>query len=247
MRLRGLAPGEEEVGMCRRLLVGAVSVAAVMAFGSASAQAGALSVHVLSNRADLISGGQALASVALPRAVNPGAVTVALNGSNVTNEFAMRPNGSYEGLVTGLRVGSNVLKAEAPASTRSQITIVDHAIGGPVFSGPQIKPWVCKNANATDAQCDAPTSYAYEYKSSITGQFEAYDSSKPPSDVETTTTDNGDTVPFIIRIETGYQDRDQYQIAVLFQPGKPWEAWAPQPQFDHKLLITHGASCGIDH
>ena len=53
-------------------------------------------------------------------------------------------------------------------------------------------------------------------------------------------------MPFIIRIETGYQDRDQYQIAVLYQPGKPWEPWAPQPQFNHKLLITHGASCGDD-
>src|SRR5207302_10586349 len=41
--------------------------------------------------------------------------------------------------------------------------------------------------------------------------------------------------------------RDQYQISVLFQPGKPWSAWDPQPQFNHKLLITHGASCGIDH
>jgi hypothetical protein len=247
MRLRGLAPEEEEVGMCRRLVTGAVSVAAVMAFGSTSAQAGALSVRVLSNRADLISGGQALASVVLPRGVNPGSVTVTLNGSNVTSEFAMRPNGSYEGLVTGLRVANNVLKAEAPGTTSSQIPIVDHAIGGPVFSGPQIKPWVCKNANATDAQCDAPATYTYEYKSSVTGQFEAYDPSKPPSDVETTATDNGATVPFIIRIETGYQDRDQYQIAVLFQPGKPWEPWAPQPQFNHKLLITHGASCGIDH
>jgi hypothetical protein len=54
-------------------------------------------------------------------------------------------------------------------------------------------------------------------------------------------------VPYIVRVETGYQDRDQYQIATLFQPGKPWTAWAPQPQFDHKLLITHGASCGIEH
>ena len=23
--------------------------------------------------------------------------------------------------------------------------------------------------------------------------------------------------------------------------------WAPQPQWDHKLLITHGASCGAEH
>lgn len=54
-------------------------------------------------------------------------------------------------------------------------------------------------------------------------------------------------MPFIIRTETGYQDRDQYQIAVLFQPGHSRRAWSPQKQFNHKLLITHGASCGIDH
>src|SRR5437016_13425135 len=40
-------------------------------------------------------------------------------------------------------------------------------------------------------------------------------------------------------------DRDQYQISVLFQPKQPWTTFAPQPQFNHKLLITHGASCGV--
>jgi Tannase-like family of unknown function (DUF6351) len=165
----------------------------------------------------------------------------------VTSQFAVRPNHSYEGLVTGLALGTNVLKAEAPGGLSGQATIVNHPIGGPVLSGPQIQPWVCRNPGATDSQCDAPTTYAYEYKSSLTGALQTYDPSNPSSDIENTTTDNGQTVPFIIRIETGYQDRDQYQIAVLFQPGKPWEAWAPQPQFNHKLLITHGASCGIEH
>ena len=36
----------------------------------------------------------------------------------------------------------------------------------------------------------------------------------------------GREVPFIVRVETGYIDRDQYQIAALFQPGKPWSAAA---------------------
>ncbi len=42
-------------------------------------------------------------------------------------------------------------------------------------------------------------------------------------------------------------DRDQYQIAALDQPKKPWTAVAPQAQFDHKLVITHGASCAVDY
>jgi hypothetical protein len=221
---------------------------AALILGAGSAQAsGSLSVHVLSDRADLISGGEALVAVSLPRGTDPASVRVTVGGNDVTSEFALRSNGSYEGLVTGLQVGSNVLRAQAPGGLTSQVTITDHPTGGPVFAGPQVKPWVCKNANATDPQCDAPTTYTYEYKSALTGQFEAYNPNSPPSDVATTTTDNGQTVPFIIRIETGYQDRDQYQIAVLFQPGKQWEPWAPQPQFNHKLLITHGASCGIEH
>src|SRR6202043_3647226 len=106
-------------------------------------------------------------------------------------------NGSYEGLLTGLAVGSNVLSAEAPGQTSGHATIVNHAIGGPVIAGPQVQPWVCKNAHPTDAKCDEAPTYAYEYKSSTTGTLEAYNPQSPPSDVESTTTDNGQTVPFI--------------------------------------------------
>ncbi len=77
--------------------------------------------------------------------------------------------------------------------------------------------------------------------------FQPYNPASPPSDVAQTTTDQGVKVPFIVRVETGYMDRDQYQIAVLYQPSKPWTTFAPQSQFDHKLLITHGASCAVDY
>jgi len=234
---------------------GVVVLAVVLAMCAASAEAKRksasapppLAIHVLSDRADLISAGDALVAVDLPTGVSPGSVTVTDNGRDVTSAFAMRANGLYEGLVTGLDLGANQLVASAPNASSSRVTITNHPNGGPVFSGPQIEPWACQNKDAQDAQCNAPTTYTYEYRSSLTGQFQPYDPSNPPSDVATTTTDNGQTVPFVVRIESGYQDRDQYAIAVLFQPDKPWTAWDPQPQFDHKLLITHGASCGIDH
>ncbi len=63
----------------------------------------------------------------------------------------------------------------------------------------------------------------------------------------TTTTDEGVKVPFIVRRETGYIDRDQYKIAALWQPGKPYSATNPQKQFNGKVLITHGAACGVDY
>jgi Tannase-like family of unknown function (DUF6351) len=231
-----------------KVLVGAATLAALLMIGVGSAEAATLSVRVLSNRADLISGGDALVTVKLPKSVSPASVKVTSGASDLTSDFAVRPNGSYEGLVTGLALGSNALTAEAPGATSGHITIVNHANGGPVLGGPQIEPWVCTNVGHTDAQCNAPTTYEYKYMSSITDQFEAYDPSNPPiAGVATTTTDNGATIPYIIRVETGYEDRDQYKIAVLFQPGMSWEPWTPQPQFNHKLLITGGAGCGITY
>jgi hypothetical protein len=225
-------------------LIGAVM--AVLALAAPAAQAAdAPKIHVLSNRADLISAGDALVAVDIGSA-DPSTVRVTVGDRDVTDAFAVRPNGRYEGLVEGLAVGENQLTATVPDAPPAHITIVDHPNGGPVFAGPQVQPWVCQEG-ARDAQCNQPETYEYEYRSSVTGQFAAYDPDNPPSDVAQTTTDEGVTVPFIVRIETGYQDRDQYKIAVLFDPSKPWTAWAPQRQFNHKLLITHGSSCGIDH
>jgi hypothetical protein len=208
-----------------------------------------MAIHIPANRSNIISGEETLVVIGLPGTITPSSVKVNLNGNDVTSQFALRPNGQYAGLLTGLKTGSNEITAEAPGEGTATYTLFDHVIGGPITAGPQVQPWRCKNAHPTDAQCDEASTYSYEYKNAVTGKLESYKPGSPPeaSQIENVTTENGTTVPFIIRTETGYQDRDQYKITVLFQPGKPWEAWAPQPQFNHKLLITHGASCGIEH
>lgn len=201
-------------------------------------------IAVLSNRADLVSGGETLAAVTLPRGVDPSNVRMSLDGRDVSDAFALRPNGRYEGLATGLRLGNNALTATLPDGSGARITITDHPTGGPVFSGPQVEPWICQ-PTAVDANCDEPSKFTYLYRSTNPAQSDLlpYDPTNPPSDVATTTTDQGVTVPFIVREETGYQDRDRYRIEVLYQPGRPWAPWTPQSQWDHKLLITHGSSC----
>jgi hypothetical protein len=239
--IRGLA-----VGVLCCTLMGGVADAKPRMKKRAKAATPELALQVLSNRPELISAGDALVAVRLPGAVDPSTVKVTLAGTDVSDRFAVRENGRFEALLTGLAVGENPLKATSPGAGSDALTIVNHPNGGPVLSGPQIHPWVCQ-ATAVDAQCNQPESYEYRYKSSTTGQFSAYDPDSPPSDVATTTTDQGKTVPYVVRVETGYQARDQYKIAVLYDPAKPWTAWAPQEQFNHKLLITHGASCGIDH
>ena len=231
--------------MQRQVTVAVLALALVLAAAPASAAPRGPSIQVLSNRADLISAGEALVAIDLPPGTDPAAVRVTLGGKEVTGAFAVRPNGRYEGLVEGLALGDNVLAARVPGGGSSRVTIVNHPNGGPVFSGPQVQPWTCQDG-AVDKQCNQPAAYTYRYKSSVDGQFHDYDPENPPPDVASTTTDQGKTVPFVIRTETGYQDRDQYEISILYDPEKPWTAWAPQPQWNHKLLITHGASCGIE-
>ena len=228
-----------------RVLLALACLVAIAVPGAARALP-TLRIEVISDRADLISGGDALVAVDLPSGADPSAVRVTAGTSDVTSQLAMRDNGRFEGLLTGLALGPNIVTATLPGATDGTVTIVDHPNGGPVFSGPQIQPWTCASKTAKDKQCNEPATFAYIYKSSADGGMHAYDPSKPPSDLAMTKTDNGQTVPFIVRTETGYMDRDQYEIGVLYQPGKAWTAWDPQQQFNHKLLITHGASCGID-
>src|SRR6185437_1070257 len=119
-------------------------------------------IQVLSNRADLISGGEALVAVGLPAGTAPSSVRMTLGTRDVTREFALRANGRYEGLVTGLQLGGNVLTATLPNGSGARVTITDHPNGGPVFSGPQIEPWICQKT-AVDAKCDEAAQFSYLY------------------------------------------------------------------------------------
>jgi hypothetical protein len=230
----------------RRALVAALTgLLLIPAAAAAKAPTTPLQIKVLSNRADLISAGDAVVAIDYRKGVKPSDIRVTVGESDITSAFGLRENGRFEGLVTGLALGSNKLQALLPSGRGAAITITNHPNGGPVFSGPQVQPWKCQ-PTATDAQCNQPPAYEFQYMSTA-GGLQRYDPKNPPSDVASTTTDQGKTVPFIIRTETGYQNRDQYKITILYDPAKPWTAWAPQPQWNHKLLITHGVSCGIEH
>ena len=224
-------------------------------------------IHAVSNRPDLVSGGDVRVVVRKVKGLKRRQVQVRLNGDDVTGEFAVRPGGLYEAYLTGLDVGRNVIKAtgkrknagKKAGGTRKagpgsklrfagKLVVTNHPNGGPIFSGPQHGPYVCQES-AVDEQCNEPPTYSFLYKSSDPTQAELqpYDPDDPPSDVATTTTDTGETVPFIIRREDGYQARDRYTIMALWQPGQPWTRYRSQPQFNHKVLIPHGGNCGASY
>ena len=208
----------------------------------AAAATGDAEIRILSNRADIVSGGDALVEVVPPGRTRPARMRVTAGRRDVTSSFAVRPDGRFLGVVRGLREGATVITAQNRRGRGARITVRNHPIGGPVIAGPQIQPWTCFD-DALDAQCNREPRYEFFYRPASGGQLRPYDPEDPPSDVATTTTDQGRTVPFIVRQETGALDRDEYRIAVLYEPGKPWEPWAPQPGFNGKMVIFHGFSC----
>jgi hypothetical protein len=185
---------------CRLLLPAAVLACSL----STSAIAAGPDIIVLSNRADLISGGDALVQINLPPSVDPArGVKVALNGTLINNTFAVRPNGRYQGLVMGLNNGDNLLTVHT-AQGGAKITITNHPIGGPVFSGAQVQPWICatptpvvesgntpaSNASglttvAFDSQCNIATEYKLFYRTTTPGCSSALPDPSPPAPAPT--------------------------------------------------------------
>jgi hypothetical protein len=212
-------------------------------------------IEVLSNRADLVSGGAALVSITLPPRVVDDAVRVEVEGRDVTTAFESRADGTFAGVVTGLASGENVLTTRLDDGSGATITITNHPAAGPVLSGPQITPWLCQTAESglgepVDATCHAETPRAdLFYRSTLTGGFETYDPESPPAGAEVarTTTDEGREVPYIVQRERGTLNRGIYEVAVLHDPEEAWDPGAPQAGWNGKLLYKFGGGCAPNH
>jgi len=237
--------------LVRRTPVRLATTLAVLAVAAGLPRAGwaETEIRVLSNRADLVSGGDALVEV-VP--APPAGTIVDVGGSDVTGRFAVRANGRYIGLVTGLAVGDNVLTVTLPDDSGATITIGNYPTGGPVFSGPHLEPWDCTTvANGlgapVDAACNATPVIDYQYISTSGGGYQPYDLDNPPGDVAIVTTDQGTSVPHIVRREQGTINRGLYAFAYLNDPelGVP-EPWQPQEGINGKLFYPFGASCNTN-
>ena len=243
-------------------------------------------IRTLSNRADLISGGDALVEVRVPRSVPLHRVRLTLNGADVGAGFVANASArTLRGVLRGLRLGDNRFVASSIAHHHGRpsasLTITNHPRGGPVLLSTQTQPWICatpapvapvgstpgSNASglsttAVDAQCNIATETKFFYRTTTAGCSSALPDPSPPAappvnncfkpytpgitppDLAMTTTSDGLTVPYIVRVERGTLNRGIYDIVVLFDPARPWTALAPQAQWNGKVLYSFGASTG---
>lgn len=212
-------------------------------------------VDVVSTRADTVTGGDALVRVDVPRTVPRHRVRVSVDGRDVTAAFAPDPHDkrSLLGVVDQLAVDANTITVTVDGRGRgrpaAELVVVNHPITGPVFSGPHQTPFICQTeafglGPALDSDCTAATRVEYRYRTT-SGSFQSLDPDGPtPSDLAQTTTTEGDTVDYIVRLETGTINRAVYQIALLHQPGTPLpDPWTDTRGWNGRLVYTFGGGC----
>ncbi len=274
----------------RRTAVTAFAVAGVVAgFGVSngfSQSRARLEIRTLSSRPDLISGGDALVEVKAPAGTALSQLTLRLNGKDVTRHLRLDPfAGSFRGLISDMSVGDNTLHAVVKARGKSGIaaqaslTVKNYPITGPILSGPHLSPYECRTVESglgppLDANCSAARKVEYFYRASNNTFKLLTDPTGPrPSDLVSTTTNEGKTVPYIVRVDSGTINRAIYRIAILDDPtlsgvsvappsrravtrlvaledpkaSSVSAQWTPGPGWNHKLAVSFGGGAGTQY
>ena len=219
-----------------------------------------LRIESVSTRPYLVTGGDVLLRITAGDDLDLSEVRVSANGEDVTGEFSPSAQGSpMIGLVQGLRMGHNEIEARVPGSeATATLELTNYPISGPIISGPHEIPFLCQTEEFTtaagetlgpplDEHCSVETRVEYVYLSELDGEFKAYGGSRAgarPVDMAEATTLDGETVPFIVRVQTGTINRAIYQSAMLHDPADPMpDPWTRSRGWNGKLVYTHGGGC----
>ncbi|MGE0451510.1 MAG: DUF6351 family protein [Vicinamibacterales bacterium] len=242
------------VSSIRRGLAAAILGAACAGL-PASAFADALQVAAVSARANMVTGGDVLVSISNGQALVADAVRISVNGTPVSTPLVQAVDGgALLGLVSGLRPGANAITVSA-AGGEATLWVDDHPIEGPVFSGPHEQPFSCESEKfklqvggtlgaALDEHCSVPTRVDYAYRSTGGGALKPWPQDDRPADLGTIRTAAGQTLPYVVRIETGTINRAIYQTVMLHDPATA----APGPgrrsaAWNGRLIYTFGGGC----
>lgn len=165
---------------CVAAVVAAALGGGAPVFAQTAGPGAALELRALSTRPEMVSGGDVLVQIAVPRNVAPDRVSVTFDGRDVRSAFrpAAQPH-VLVGVISGLSDGPNQLEASAPGQRRAQLRLVSHPLAGPVISGPHQTPFVCETETfglgpALVGTCHVATrvDYFYRVRAPATPQLE---------------------------------------------------------------------------
>lgn len=218
------------------LLAGALAGTAIVGAAPAgAADSSRLTLVVRSARPMMVSGGDVLVGV---RGAGDATPRFSVGGRAVQAERVGR-----DWLVDGLRDGRNVIAARV-GDRRATVTVVNHPISGPIFSGPHL-PLLCTvptvaSSAAADATCETERTVEYQYRSTATNRFEPLPNAPsdgddaavgaPPDAARITVRDR--EVPYVVRVERGTINRSPYSFATVV------DGW------NRRLVYQFGGGCG---
>ena len=252
--MHGMRHGSRQGGIAAAVVALAVGSAGCVAAGSGTAVE-SVDVDVVSSRADMVTGGDALVRVGGFEMAD--GLRIAVDGVDVTAAFKMVDSGALLGFVDGLRAGENTLTVSEGDAVRGTVTLIDHPAAGPVFSGPHEQPFVCETdafelvsgetlGAPLDEHCSVARRVDYAYRPLDGEELKPLaDPTVRPADVATVTTLSDHEVPYIVRIETGTANRAVYQIAVLHDPAGDAapDPWSAPSGWNGRLIYTFGGGC----
>jgi hypothetical protein len=219
--------------------------------GDAEGGDGGLTVDVVSSRPEYVSGGDALVAVSVPDGVDVADIAVEAAGEDVTDAFAADPGDAARlvGLVEGLPGGESEITATVGDESAS-VTVTDHPITGPMFSGEQLPLYACTTesfglAPSTPADaCAAPTEVTWQYVDAAGQAHDLADPTAPPADAAVVEVD-GSRVPFVIRTERGTINRAVYTVTALDPAPDPTGATVDGSAWNGRLIYRFGGGCGV--
>src|SRR5258708_12975843 len=145
-----------------------------------------IAIRTLSTRAETVSGGDVLVRIDVPGAVPMDSIALAVNGTDASIAFVRDDAArTLTGVVAGLKLGENTVGVGSSGRDveSAELTVVNHPITGPVFSGPQERPFYCETeqfgrpaglpglGKAIDDKCSIVTRVEYLYKSASDGKL----------------------------------------------------------------------------
>jgi len=224
--------------------------AGLFTFGNATASAaGPLKIEVLSSQANRVTGGDALIGVTAPNTTERNKMVVRLNGTVVTSSLKADSSTSLRktGLVSGMKDGRNWLTAWTPGmKSAARLSVYNSPLQGPLLSGPQQTPYYCTTealglGPAQDDDCFAPTRVTWFYRATDNTFKPLANPTDRPADLVQTTTRAGQTVDYVVRLETGVINRAVYNFATLAAGGQMGNGW------NGRLFYNYGGGCSTGH
>jgi len=205
----------------------------------------------VSTRSEYVTGGDVTVAVLAPdgSTADPASATLSVNGTTVTPRWTKDRSGRTITTIDSLRDGVNEISASLGTDS-AELRVVNHALTGPLFSGPALPMPVCSTeayglGPATDPNCSAPTRTTWTYRSTDGSMKPLADPKAIPADVATVTEGPNAGKRYIIREEAGVINRSIYWITVL-------DPEPASPSFDGsgwngRLVYQFGGGCGTTY